>query len=136
MKKIVVIDGQGGKIGKLVVEQIKAHAWPCAVYAIGTNSIATAAMLKAGADYGATGENPVLVNCRDADAVIGPVGILISDALHGEVTAEMAVAVGRCAACKILLPVSRCNTYVAGTQALPPAELVTLAVARLGEMME
>lgn len=131
MKKIVVIDGQGGKMGRMVVEQIKARLWPCEVYAIGTNSLATAAMLKAGADCGATGENPVIVNCRDADAVIGPVGILVADALHGEVTAPMATAVGRCGAVKILLPVSRCNTYVAGAQALPPPELAQLAIERL-----
>lgn len=135
MKKVVVIDGQGGRIGRMIVEQIKKHSWPCEVYAVGTNSIATAAMLKAGADYGSTGENPVAVNCRDADAVVGPVGILVADALHGEVTAAMAAAVGRCAAQKILLPVSRCNTFVAGTQSFTPPELVALAVERLKEIV-
>ena len=136
MKKIVVIDGQGGKIGRLVVEQIKASSLVCEIYAIGTNSIATGAMLKAGADFGATGENPVIVNCRDADVIIGPIGILIADALHGEVTANMVLAVGRSAAHKILLPVNRCNTYIPGSQPLPPGDLVALAVAHIGEMLQ
>lgn len=135
MKKVMVIDGQGGKLGRMVVEQIKGRGWPCIVCAIGTNSLATAAMLKAGADYGATGENPVLVNSRDADVIIGPVGILVADALHGEVTEAMSAAVGRCAAIKILLPVSRCNVFIAGAQAMSPTELTALAMTRLGEII-
>lgn len=95
-KKIVIIDGQGGKIGRLLIEQWKASAFPqpYEIYAIGTNSTATAAMLKAGADYGATGENPVVVACRDADVVVGPLGIIAADSLLGEVTPAMAVAGG------------------------------------------
>lgn len=135
-KKIVVIDGQGGKIGRLVIEQIKSRALACEIYAIGTNSIATSTMLKAGADYGATGENPVLVNCRDADIIIGPIGIMITDALHGEVTETIATAVGRCPAEKILLPVNKCNTYVVGVQTLSPAELVVQAVSRAAALLE
>ena len=79
--KIVIIDGQGGRMGGLLAEKIKKAATPGAeIYALGTNSAATTAMLKAGADYGATGENPVLVNCRDADYIIGPLGIMAADA--------------------------------------------------------
>ena len=71
--KIVVIDGQGGRIGSLVTARLRKEQLPnCELYAIGTNATATAAMLKAGADFGATGENPVLVACRDADFIIGP----------------------------------------------------------------
>lgn len=82
--KIVIIDGQGGRMGGLLAEKIKKAAIPGAeIYALGTNSAATTAMLKAGADYGATGENPVLVNCRDADYIIGPLGIMAADALLG-----------------------------------------------------
>ena len=104
--KIMIIDGQGGRMGSLLTG--------AQIYAIGTNSIATAAMLKAGADYGATGENPVLVNSRDADYIIGPLGIMAADSLLGEVTPAMAVAVGQSSAMKILLPVNKCNHHVVG----------------------
>lgn len=93
--KIVVIDGQGGKMGKMIVEQLKATLPQYQLIAIGTNSIATSAMLKAGADFGATGENPVIYNCTDADIIIGPLGIIVANALMGEVTPSMAVAVGQ-----------------------------------------
>ena len=113
--KIVIIDGQGGRMGGLLAEKIKKAAIPGAeIYALGTNSAATTAMLKAGADYGATGENPVLVNCRDADYIIGPLGIMAADSLLGEVTPAMAVAVGQSSAMKILLPVNKCNHHVVG----------------------
>ena len=113
--KIMIIDGQGGRMGSLLTEETKNAAIPGAqIYAIGTNSIATAAMLKAGADYGATGENPVLVNSRDADYIIGPLGIMAADSLLGEVTPAMAVAVGQSSAMKILLPVNKCNHHVVG----------------------
>lgn len=113
--KIIIIDGQGGRMGSLLTEKTKKAAIAGAqIYAIGTNSIATAAMLKAGADYGATGENPVLVNCRDADYIIGPLGIMAADSLLGEVTAAMAAAVGQSPAVKILLPVNKCNHHVVG----------------------
>lgn len=111
----MIIDGQGGRMGSLLTEKTKNAAIPGAqIYAIGTNSIATAAMLKAGADYGATGENPVLVNSRDADYIIGPLGIMAADSLLGEVTPAMAVAVGQSSAMKILLPVNKCNHHVVG----------------------
>lgn len=113
--KIMIIDGQGGRMGSLLTEKTKNAAIPGAqIYAIGTNSIATAAMLKAGADYGATGENPVLVNSRNADYIIGPLGIMAADSLLGEVTPAMAVAVGQSSAMKILLPVNKCNHHVVG----------------------
>jgi len=131
MKKIVIIDGQGGKIGSLLVSRLKAEAAQLEICAVGTNSIAASAMLKAGADYGATGENPVVVNCRNADIIVGPVGIIAADSLAGEITPAMAVAVGQSAAQKVLLPVNRCNTYIAGTQNLPVAELIEAAAAHI-----
>jgi hypothetical protein len=126
MKKIVVIDGQGGRIGSLLVGQLRNEN--VKITAVGTNGIATAAMIKAGADYGATGENPVIVNCRDADIIVGPVGIVIADSLHGEVTPAMAVAVGQSRAQKVLLPVTRCQTCVAGIQDMPVGDLIEEAV--------
>ena len=136
--KIVVIDGQGGKIGRLLIEQLKAAALPVPyeVFAIGTNSIATAAMLKAGADWGATGENPVVVACRDADIVIGPLGIVCADSLLGEVTPAMALAVGQCPAPKVLLPINRCNHFVVGVQPMPVAEQIALAVQQTEQLLQ
>ena len=107
--KLVIIDGQGGKMGRTVIEQLKKNLPDLEIYAIGTNSIATSAMLKAGADYGATGENPVIVGARTADIIIGPIGIVIADALMGEITPSMATAIGQSPAYKILIPVNRCN---------------------------
>jgi len=130
-KKILVIDGQGGKLGRLVIEQLKALALGYEIGAVGTNSIATAAMLKAGADWGATGENSVVISCRNADIIIGPMGILVADSLHGEVTAAMSTAVGACQARKVLIPISRCRVHVAGVAALNTAELVAQAISYL-----
>ena len=113
--KLVIIDGQGGKMGRTVIEQLKKNLPDLEIYAIGTNSIATSAMLKAGADYGATGENPVIVGARTADIIIGPIGIVIADALMGEITPSMATAIGQSPAYKILIPVNRDTlTYAEG----------------------
>ena len=109
--KITIIDGQGGKIGKTIVEQLKKRHPEQELYAIGTNSLATATMLKAGADYGATGENPCIVNAQDSDVIIGPVGIVVANALLGEITPAIATAVGASKAYKILIPMNRCNHY-------------------------
>lgn len=92
--KITIIDGQGGKMGKAVIEQLKKAHPDIKLYAIGTNTIATSAMLKAGADYGATGENPCIVHARDSDIIIGPIGIVLADALLGEITPAIATAIG------------------------------------------
>ena len=125
---IMVIDGQGGRMGKSIVEQMKRNFPEDEILAIGTNSIATAAMLKAGADAGATGENPAIVGCRTADLIIGPLGIVIADSLLGEITPAMAAAIGQSRAKKILLPVNRCHHYVVGCRDLPLGELVRMAV--------
>ena len=125
MKKIVVIDGQGGRMGKSIIEQLKKNCpeeLDFRIYALGTNSAATQAMIKGGADFGATGENPMIVNCKDADMIIGPIGILIADSLLGEITPAMAVAVGSSSAYKILIPVNRCNHHIVGCQEVPLGE--------------
>ncbi|MCE5197020.1 MAG: DUF3842 family protein [Negativicutes bacterium] len=126
--KILVMDGQGGKLGALLVEQLLKR-WPqIRLIALGTNSTATAAMLRAGAESGATGENPVIYNSGEADLIIGPTGIVLANALLGEVTPAMAVAVGSSKAKKILIPMNKCNHYIVGQQELPMAESVRLAV--------
>ena len=114
--KIIVIDGQGGKIGRTVIEQLKKRFPDQELLAIGTNSIATSSMLKAGASQGATGENPILVASRDADIIIGPIAIVMADSLLGEITPSMANAVSASRAYKILIPTNRCNHYIAGCQ--------------------
>lgn len=131
---IVVIDGQGGKMGRQLIEGVRAAGFPCDITAIGTNVLATSAMLKAGADRGATGENPVIVACRSAEVIVGPIGILAADALLGEVTPAMAVAVGQSCAVKLLLPVNQCNHIVVGTQQLSLSQLIAQAVAQLREL--
>lgn len=124
--KIMVIDGQGGKMGKNIVEQLKKRFPEDELLAIGTNSIATAAMLKAGADAGATGENPAIVGSRRADIIIGPMGIVIADSLLGEITPKMAVAIGQSSAKKVLIPVNRCQHFLVGCKELPLGEYVKL----------
>lgn len=121
---ILVIDAQGGGIGKQLVAAIKQNIADAVVTAVGTNSTATAAMLKAGADYGATGENAVVVGCRKADIIVGPIGIVIADALFGEVTPRMAQAVGQSAARRILVPISHCDNLVVGVADLSIAAMV------------
>lgn len=133
MMNVVVIDGQGGKMGRSIIESIKAADISCYLTAIGTNSIATSAMLKAGADAGATGENPVIVASRDADVIIGPVGIIAADSLIGEVTASMAAAVGKSQARKLLIPVNLCNNIIVGTRSLAMSQLIADAVEQLRE---
>lgn len=129
---ILVIDAQGGGIGKQVIAAVR-KAYPQAVVtAVGTNSIATAAMLKAGANEAATGENAVVVCCRKADVIIGPVGIVIADALLGEITPAMATAVGQSGAKKLLIPVNHCNNIVVGVADLSMQRLVEAAVRELG----
>ena len=131
MKKIVVIDGQGGRLGQMIVEGLKKENLDAELYAIGTNSAATLAMIRAGADYGATGENPVLVACRDADYIVGPIGIVAADALLGEITPKMVVAIGQSSALKLLLPVSHCNNQVVGIKNLTMSEMVKETVETL-----
>ena len=131
---VVVIDGQSGRMGQLFIERAVAAELPCEILAVGTNAIATAAMIKAGAKAGATGENPVLVACRKADIIVGPIGILAADSLMGEITPAMAVAVGQSAARKLLLPVNHCNNIVAGVKELPLSRLMDEAVELLGAL--
>ena len=133
--KLVVIDGQSGRMGQLLIDRIRAAGLPCEILAVGTNALATAAMLKAGADAGATGENPVLVACRTAEIIAGPIGILSADSLLGEITPAMAVAVGQSPARKVLLPVNQCSNIVVGTQSLSLSRLMDEAVELLRSML-
>lgn len=128
---ILVIDAQGGGIGKQLVSQIKKDFPDYIVTAVGTNSIATSAMLKAGADYGATGENSVLVASKDADVIIGPIGIIIADSMIGEITPRIANCISQSKAKRILIPFTDCNTYIAGLSNLSTGKLIANAIDEL-----
>ena len=128
---ILVMDAQGGGIGKQVVTAVRTRFPDVTITAVGTNAAATTAMLRAGADEGATGENAAVVCCRRADVIIGPVGIVIADALLGEVTPRMAVAVGQSAAKRILIPVNHCANFIAGVADLSVGRFVDSVVAEL-----
>ena len=113
---VLVIDGQGGGIGRQLTQSIKENFPDISVRAIGTNTIATQAMIKAGADEAATGENAVIVGCREADIIVGPLGIVIADSLFGEITPSMAAAIGQSKAIRILIPLNQCDNQVVGIE--------------------
>lgn len=131
MKKILIIDAQGGGIGKQLIQEMKKRRIDAQIIAVGTNTVATGQMLKAGADVGATGENPVVVNSKKADVIVGPVGIVIADAMYGEITPKMALAVGQSQAAKILIPINHCDNYVVGVNGANIRSLVEEAVLRI-----
>ena len=125
---VAVVDGQGGGMGRGLVEAVK-RAWPdLRVRALGTNALATAAMLRAGADSAATGENAVIVCARKADVIVGPVGIVIADALLGEITPAMAAAIGQSRAKRVLIPINHCDNLIAGVPDLSVSHLIQSAI--------
>ena len=133
---ILVIDAQGGGVGRQLVAAIKRAFPEERVTAVGTNSIAASNMLKAGADFVATGENAVVVNCGRADVIVAPIGAVIADAMLGEITPAMALAAGRSPAKRILLPIAHCDNMVVGVKELGMGQLVQEAVERLRKVKE
>lgn len=133
---ILVIDGQGGKIGRQLVSTIQKSFPEAILTAVGTNAVATSTMLKGTQIKGATGENAVIANARRADIIIGPVGIVIADALMGEISPAMAVAVGQSEAVKILLPVNKCDNLIAGVNDIPINDLINDAMRKLAGVIE
>ena len=133
---IVIIDGHGGMLGAQLVKEIKERFKSVTINAVGTNSLATASMLKAGAHNGATGENPVIVACRKANVIVGPVGIVIADSLGGEVTPKMAVAVGQADAVRILIPMNKCENLVAGVSNVSTGALIEDVLTKLATVVE
>jgi len=133
---ILIIDGQGGNLGRQLAKRLKEALPRADITAVGTNSTATENMLKGGADRAATGENAVIVNARRAKVIVGPLGIVIADALLGEVTPAMARAVGQSDAVRILIPMNRCETLVAGVAERPMGELIEDAVGRIVGLLQ
>ncbi len=134
MTTVLVIDAQGGKLGKQLVSQLRKNMPDLHILAVGTNSAATASMLKGGADEAATGENAVMVASRRADIIVGPIGICIADAMLGEITPKMAEAVGQSSAKRVLIPFNNCFTHVVGVQDTGLGRLVLEAAAKVAEL--
>ncbi len=132
---ILVVDGQGGGLGRQITEQIKRKYPDAEITAVGTNAIATQSMLKAGADHAATGENAVIVNCRRANIIVGPVGIAIADSLWGEISPAMALAVSQSNAVRILLPMNLCQNYIAGVGKLSVSQLLDDCISKIGAIL-
>ena len=130
---ILVIDAQGGGIGRQLISEIKSRRKDLIIHAVGTNSAASQNMLKAGADLCATGDNAVITACRDADVIIGPIGIAIADSMLGEVTPKMAKAIGRSKARRILIPFQHCGSVIVGVSETNTGRLINEAVNRLLE---
>ena len=131
---VLVIDAQGGGLGRQIITAVKKEFPKIIITAVGTNAIATSNMLKAGADHAASGENAVITGCRRADLIIGPIGIVIADALFGEVTPRMARSVGQSAAKRLLIPmptVNRCDNIVIGAVRLSVDEMLAEITAYL-----
>ena len=132
--KVLVSDGQGGGLGRQLVSALAAACPEAELTAVGTNSLAANAMLKAGASRAATGENAVVVNCRRADVIVGPIGIVIADALLGEITPAMAAAVCQSGAKRVLVPINHCENYVVGVPDQPVSQLVAAAAQKVKEL--
>ena len=132
--KLVVIDGQGGGVGKSIVQALKRALPHQAVLALGTNAAATAAMLKAGADMGATGENAICHQCRTARVIVGVVGIMHANAMLGEISPAIAAAVSGSEGQKVLIPLDRCGLIIAGVPPQPLEAVIRDAAAKVAEL--
>jgi hypothetical protein len=133
-KNILVIDGQGGGVGRQIIEGIRARLPGADVTAVGTNSIATSVMMKAGANRGGTGENAVVVNCRSADIIVGPLGIVIADSMMGEISPVMATVIGQSPASRLLIPMNMCHNVIVGSASVPTKDLVAQAIDELQKL--
>ena len=133
--KILIVDGQGGGVGRQLAAKIKEAFPNVRLMAVGTNTVATAAMLKGGADDAATGENAVLVAARKADVIVGPLGIVVADSLGGEITAAMANAVAQSGARRILIPFKNCDNVIVGVSDFTLGSLIQQAIEELRRIL-
>lgn len=129
IRTVLILDGQGGGVGGELVKLLKPELpEDCRLLCVGTNVMATSAMLKAGAVQGATGENAVVCNAARADLILGPIGIILANGILGEVSPSMAAAVSGSSAVKILIPSASCGIHVAGTEKCRLEEYIRRAV--------
>lgn len=132
---LMVVDGQGGGIGSTVIRRLReVFDHDLVIYALGTNSVATSRMMKAGANKGATGENAIVRTASRVDAIIGPLAVIMPNAMMGELTPAMAEVIGTSDAAKILIPLTQENIAVVGVQGEPLPHLVERVVGVLREM--
>ena len=122
-------------MGRQLVASVKKEFPQAEITAVGANSIATSNMLKSGADHAATGENAVIVGCRKADVIIGPVGIAIADSMYGEITPVMAAAVGQSDAKKLLIPMNQCNNVIVGIKNVSMGSMVEAVIEQLKDVI-
>jgi len=132
---IVVIDAQGGGLGKALVEKLKDRVSNAGILALGTNAIATGAMKKAGADQYATGENAIIFNAKRADIITGGIGIISANSMMGEITPKIAETVSSSSAVKVLVPVGKCNICIPGTEKYSIQELIDIAVKNITDIL-
>lgn len=129
MSVIIVVDGQGGGIGRAIIKRLRdVFGEDMEILALGTNSIATSQMMKAGANRGATGENAIVRTALEADIIIGPLAIIIADAMMGEVTPEMSKAIGSSKALKVLIPLTQERVEIMGLSVEPLPHLIDQAI--------
>ncbi len=133
---ILVVDAQGGGIGKQLISSMKQSISSAAIWAVGTNVTATTAMLKAGADQAATGENAVVVAARKADVIVGPVGIVIADSLFGEITPVMAKAIAQSDAKRVFIPFNHCDNIIVGVSSYSTGKLIQEAVEQVRKLCQ
>lgn len=127
--RIAVVDGQGGGIGKIIVEKLRANfGEEVEIIVLGTNALATSLMIKAGADEGASGENAIIFNAPKVDIIVGSIGIIVANAMLGEVTPLMARAIAESPAKKVVIPFNKCNVHVAGVSNEPLPSYIDLAI--------
>ena len=130
-KVVMVVDAQGGGLGKQLITTMKKERLDVHIIAVGTNSTATSAMLKAGADEAATGENAARVASKKADIIIGPIGMVIADAMLGEITPMIAGAIAQADAKRIMIPFNSCDNYIAGVSDFNTGRLIEDALRQL-----
>ena len=133
---ILIVDAQGGGLGKQLISTLRKEIGNLRILAVGTNTVATSAMLKAGADEAATGENSILVASRKADLIIGPIGMVIADAMLGEITPVIARAIAQSDAKRVLIPFSNCDNYIAGVSDFSTGRLIQDAVNQVKKYLE
>ena len=134
--KIMVMDGQGGGVGRSLIEELHSRYPEAELIAVGTNATATSNMMKGGTNEGATGENAVIYNSARVDAILGPIGIVMANAMLGEITPRMAEAVASSDVPVLLIPMSRCNAQVMGVENRKLADNIREAAQRLGELCD